>query len=327
MAVDKMKVFVSWSGGQAQRVAEVWCNLLTDMFDTVQPFMSEQNIGAGERGLFKIAAELEGTSFGIIVVTPENQNSQWLNYEAGALSKGFTDPTVRVAPSLVGFERKSDVTGPLGQFQANLLDAEGVERVLLEVAGAAGVDLEPIPARFRRTWGDYEQRFAEASEKLDQHVQHRSEVELLDEILTTVRSQSTADSVSETLRLVRDMHKVAKFGQAPMERGLRLPLDLPIDEIRDQANAILGEGHDVPITLTCDDDCELIVEIHVGFDPGSQSINLFRLAEAVLPIEGVHGAKLIIDGEPHLPPVYKEWADTQIADLAARREEKGIVVD
>ena len=189
---DKFKVFISWSGALSMRVASVWHDLVKELFDVVEPFMSEQNIGAGERGLPKIASELSGSSFGIIVVTQENQKSQWLNYEAGALSKDLEDQTVRVAPSLVDFERKNDVTGPLGQFQASLLDKGGVEYILTEIAKVVGADGASIAKRFHNAWSEYEGRFAEAkAEGAGQPPNaRRSSDEMLDEILTMVRDMA-----------------------------------------------------------------------------------------------------------------------------------------
>jgi hypothetical protein len=108
---NKFKVFISWSGTVARQVATVWRELIPEISDVVTPFMSEEDIGAGDRSLNTIAEELKGTTFGIIVVTQENQGTEWLNYEAGALSKGVGDQTVRVAPCLVDFSAKGDVTG------------------------------------------------------------------------------------------------------------------------------------------------------------------------------------------------------------------------
>lgn len=188
VAGDKFKVFISWSGALAKNVATVWFDLVKETFDSVEPFMSEENIGAGERGLNKIAAQLSGTSFGIIVVTQENQNSPWLNYEAGALSKDLDDQTVRVAPSLVDFERKNDVAGPLGQFQASLLNREGVEFILIEIAKVIGVDDGPIRKRVANSWNEYSDRFEAAKTAVGSTAtQRRSNDDILDEILTTVR--------------------------------------------------------------------------------------------------------------------------------------------
>jgi hypothetical protein len=187
---DKFKVFISWSGDLAKAVAFVWNDLLEDTFDSVQPFMSEDDIGAGERGLTKIAAELAGTSFGIVVVTQENENSPWINFEAGALSKDVNDDTVRVAPSLVDFERKSDLTGPLKQFQGGLLDKAGIEYILVEIAKIIGASELTIKKRFANSWSEYEERFtaAKAVSGGTAPAKHRSQPDILDEILTTVRS-------------------------------------------------------------------------------------------------------------------------------------------
>ncbi len=140
MPSDRTKVFISWSGELSKHVATVWRDLVWEMFDGVDPFMSAKDIGAGERGLPLIDSELADTTFGIIVVTQDNQDSQWLNYEAGALSKNVPDATIRVAPSLVDFARGGDATGPISQFQAKLLDRQGIEDILVEIAKAAKVD-------------------------------------------------------------------------------------------------------------------------------------------------------------------------------------------
>jgi hypothetical protein len=190
MGGDKVNVFISWSGELSKRVAAVWRDLVEETFDSVVPFMSEESIRAGERGLHKIATSLAGTSFGIIVVTQANVNAPWLNFEAGALSKDVADPTVRVAPSLVDFEHKYDLTGPIGQFQASLLDRDGVEYILLELAKAAKADETSIKKRFANSWREeYEGRF-DLAKSADEGVsaeRRRSSDETLAEILTIVR--------------------------------------------------------------------------------------------------------------------------------------------
>ena len=190
----RFKIFISWSGQLSKAVASVWRDLIAETFDTVDPFMSEEDIGAGTRGLPRIATELAGTSFGIILVTQENQNSPWINYEAGALSKDVGDETVRVAPVLVDFERKNDVTGPIGQFQAGLLDREGVEFILVEIAQVVQVNDAVIRKRLANSWsGEYEARFAAASAASAADGGHaplaarRDLADVADEILTVVR--------------------------------------------------------------------------------------------------------------------------------------------
>lgn len=209
MTNDKLKVFISWSGPLSKQVASVWYDLVKELFDVVQPFMSEENIGAGQRGLSKIATELAGSTFGIIVVTQENQGSQWLNYEAGALSKDLGDQTVRVAPSLVDFDRKTDVTGPLGQFQASLLDEEGIRFILTEIATAVGADVVSVSKRFSNAWQEYRARFAQAkAEGAGRPSDARRDTgEMLDEILNMVRDLARTANTrmdSNTPAMVRE---------------------------------------------------------------------------------------------------------------------------
>jgi hypothetical protein len=168
---DKFKVFLSWSGEPSKQVALAWLGLLQEVIDGVQPFMSEENIGAGERSLLKIASELDGTLFGIVVVTRDNQNSQWLNFEAGALSRDFSDPRVRVAPCLVDSARKADVTGPLAQFHINFLDKKGVANIVDEIAKAVGADQSTVKEQLALAWPKYRKLF-NAAKKLTGAIEH-----------------------------------------------------------------------------------------------------------------------------------------------------------
>jgi hypothetical protein len=51
--------------------------------------MSEIDIQKGERWNDQIGRQLKDHDIGILCVTPENTSSDWLLFEAGALSKMF----------------------------------------------------------------------------------------------------------------------------------------------------------------------------------------------------------------------------------------------
>lgn len=90
------------------------------------PWFSDHDIEAGQRWSAEIEEHLESAPIGIICVTPENQDSRWLNVEAGAISKkAGADRINRVVPYLLGFPKKEDLPQPLGQFQVKLADAKG----------------------------------------------------------------------------------------------------------------------------------------------------------------------------------------------------------
>ncbi|AFR50124.1 TIR domain-containing protein [Gordonia sp. KTR9] len=140
MAKD-LKVFISWSGDPSKDIALIWHELVNQLFDTVTPFVSDTDIEAGARGLDDIKNELDGTSFAIVVVTRANQSAPWLNFEAGAISRQMgSDYDLRVAPCLVDFEKATELTSPLKQFQANLLNEEGITKILASIARAADVE-------------------------------------------------------------------------------------------------------------------------------------------------------------------------------------------
>lgn len=54
-----------------------------------------------------IEEELSNTDFGIICITEGNQKAQWLNYEAGALSRQVADRRKRLGVILLDFDEKN----------------------------------------------------------------------------------------------------------------------------------------------------------------------------------------------------------------------------
>lgn len=107
---DKLLVFISWSKPLAKEAALGLRDLITVMFDpVVLPWMSDQDIELGSRSMDEVGETLDRSSFGIIVVTRANQNSQWINFEAGALPKKVGHPATSVIPLLLDFERTTEL--------------------------------------------------------------------------------------------------------------------------------------------------------------------------------------------------------------------------
>ena len=84
-----MGVFISWSGKNTKsyRVAVTLRDWLQQVVQGCSPWVSTQDIDAGERWGTELFTQLDKHSVGIICVTKENQAEPWLNFEAGALSK------------------------------------------------------------------------------------------------------------------------------------------------------------------------------------------------------------------------------------------------
>lgn len=123
-----MKVFLSWSGEVSHRVALVLRDWLPSVIQSLEPYVSSEDIEKGARWSTDIAKELEKSSYGILCITKENMDAPWLNFEAGALSKSVEKG--RVTPYLFGLKRSEVKPGPLLQFQSALAERDETLKLL-----------------------------------------------------------------------------------------------------------------------------------------------------------------------------------------------------
>jgi len=118
-----VKVFISWSGELSHKVSIALREWLPMVIQSIDPYVSSEDIDKGTRWSSDIAKELEDSSYGIICITPDNLSAPWINFEAGALSKSIDKS--RVSPFLFSVKR-SEVQGPLVQFQSTIFDKADV---------------------------------------------------------------------------------------------------------------------------------------------------------------------------------------------------------
>lgn len=186
---ESNQVFISWSGDRSREIGLVWKSLIEDTFDSVNAFVSHRDITPGERGLTVIKAQLDETSVGIPIVTRDNVDSQWINFESGALSKEVPDAPVRVMPCLVDYNDPSELTGPLTQFQAKLLNQDGVEAILSTIAQANSIEWQRKKAGFEARWPQFDEQFAKHREpsKDEKNSGERTQKDMLAEIVNNTR--------------------------------------------------------------------------------------------------------------------------------------------
>ncbi|MGX7875103.1 hypothetical protein ACVDG5_022390 [Mesorhizobium sp. ORM6] len=155
-----MKIFASWSGQQSKQVAEALKNWFPSVLQTVDVFMSAQDIQSGERGLNTIAENLSQRGYGILVLTKTNFNAPWVLFEAGALSNTMPG---RVAPLMCDMGELDLVKSPLNQFQHNKFDKEGVLKLVKDVNNASEtvIDEGRLQATFEKWWPDLESKYRE----------------------------------------------------------------------------------------------------------------------------------------------------------------------
>ena len=130
-----MKVFLSWSGHKSHEVALAMRDWLPSVIQTIEPYVSSEDIDKGARWSTDIAKELEDSTFGILCVTKENIEAPWLLFEAGALSK-MMDKSY-VCPFIFDLKR-AEVKGPILQFQSTIFEKSDVKKLIFSINKACG---------------------------------------------------------------------------------------------------------------------------------------------------------------------------------------------
>lgn len=185
-----MKVFISWSGPLSLTIAKALKDWLPSVIQAIKPFLSSEDIRKGARWGTEIAAELEISQIGIIVLTRDNREAPWIHFEAGALSKSMDKS--KVCTLLFGLS-PTDVAGPLTEFQATTFSKDEmfklVETINLELEEAKLPDTT-LYKSFEKFWPELEQAINQAlknHESVAEEEELRDPRELLEEILTIVR--------------------------------------------------------------------------------------------------------------------------------------------
>ncbi len=201
-----MKVFISWSGDRSKKIAEVLPQWIPKVLQAAKPYYTPDDISKGARWQKEIAAELDAARVGLICLTPDNLESAWIMFEAGAISRQI-DQT-RVVPILFDVA-PSDIKGPLVQFQAapfskaemrkvvNMMNGELQDQALLPK------DLDEV---FEMWWPKLEEGVTTAmkQEKEQLKAAQRTEIDLLQEILVLTRALSLSDRTMDHIEVPED---------------------------------------------------------------------------------------------------------------------------
>ena len=157
-----MKVFISWSGTRSNAIGEVLRNWLPIVLQAVRPYFSQDDVEKGSRWSSELSRELRESQVGLLVVTPENQNSPRLLFEAGALSNSVDQS--KVCPILFGGLEPRDLQWPLAQFQAAKFSRDEMTRVIKTLnmqCGGAGLSPDILSSVLRKWWPDLEEQITQ----------------------------------------------------------------------------------------------------------------------------------------------------------------------
>jgi hypothetical protein len=184
-------VFISWSGVRSLQVARSMKDWIENLFQGHHAWMSDNDIQAGTRWEGSLIDQLESSKLGILCLTPENLTSQWLVFEAGALSKAIEG--ARVVPYRFRL-READVRPPLSLFQGVEASRDGTLKLVQSMNEILGEPLnhKQLLATFDKWWPDLDSWLREIPEAAPTPI--RSDRDILEEVLHTVR-QKTLDLI------------------------------------------------------------------------------------------------------------------------------------
>jgi len=145
------KIFVSWARERSRVLASCITKWLPDVLPDVQLFHSD-DIPKGERWYEALTGALKDCDAGIFCVTPESLRSQWMLFEAGALSQ--IDGNPRLFTYLYGV---AETGGPLGQLQATHFERNDTWQMITSLASNRSKnELKSIRMSFDATWEEFE---------------------------------------------------------------------------------------------------------------------------------------------------------------------------
>lgn len=260
-----MKVFISWSGNKSHKVAIVFREWLPSVIQSLEPYVSSEDIDKGARWSTDIAKELENSTFGILCVTKENLHAPWLSFEAGALSK--TMDKSFVTPFLFDIKR-SEVNGPILQFQSTIFEKEDIKKLvqtLNKACGDSGISESMLDKAFEVWYPTLEKELGDLHDASDDSQAPDTEVDV-----------HASAIIEEILELTRDNQKL-----------LRNPDSKVVERLEDVKNMLeqmmaRTEGRSVERHLTRRNSMMFVEELIHGILPACDKKYAFLVVLNVL---------------------------------------------
>lgn len=210
-----MRIFLSWSGETSKSVAEALRDWLPNVIQSIEPWLSSEDIPIGASWFNEIQKRLETSAVGIVCLTRENLSANWLHFEAGALSK----QGVQIVPYLLDLN-PNDISGPLSQFQCVQATAEDTSRLIQHLNKNS---VTPIPDNilkraFDLHWPRLQNRLDEIRRVIPQVEPGRSLDDKIDEALVLLRKIAGAGTLAtareeQQQSTVRDRPRVLSVRQ------------------------------------------------------------------------------------------------------------------
>ena len=183
-----MKVFISWSGQLSEKLGESIRLWLPNVIQSVEPYFTPSDVDKGTRWLSELSQVLEDSKVGVLCVTRDNLESDWLLFEAGVLSKQLKQ--AHVCPILFGI-KPTDLAGPLKQFQATMFEKDDFRKligVINDCLEEKKLPQKTLSVVFDKWWPDLDHEIREILKSPSEPEEPvRQDREILEELLVLTR--------------------------------------------------------------------------------------------------------------------------------------------
>jgi hypothetical protein len=189
---SKLKIFISWSLPLSHMVALILRDWLPRVIQDVDPWVSSEDIEKGTWWNQDLIEAIEVSTVGIVVLTPENLERAWINFEAGALARAIRPSGGIVAPLLINVPGSS-IDGPLGSLQVTRFEEDDFFKL---VDGINARIAEPLKDHILRD--EFELKWPMLVKKIDAALQNiddkdnaqtakRPQDEILEDVVSAMR--------------------------------------------------------------------------------------------------------------------------------------------
>jgi hypothetical protein len=200
MTKTSASIFISWAGKASHEIAKSLKDWLPLVFGGVHCWVSSHDLPSGKVWATELFEQLELSNVGIVVITPDNVESPWILFEAGAISKNLK--ISRVVPYLVGI-RKSELRGPFAQFQAIEADRDGTQHLIHSIREFCQFSESEavINHRFHAFWP----KFHEQLETFQKLLSNNSQAQAISPIDYQFAVSRLETQVSNLTDMIRDL--------------------------------------------------------------------------------------------------------------------------
>jgi hypothetical protein len=147
--MENQGIFIGWSGSRSNSVAQGLRHWLRCLSLDVEPWVSTLDLKPGAQWWGELEAELQRSNAGILCITPDNKDSTWLNFEAGALARSVRSRLV--IPYAIDMEA-SAILQPIGFFQGVTATYDESFRMISELFGSMNAEYDQDSNIFEVFW-------------------------------------------------------------------------------------------------------------------------------------------------------------------------------